>query len=122
MSDLEQTIKNAEAGDWLDAMCAVAMDNKQVVFKPTSLWEDAGPALEWLIEHSYATRTECEFTEGISQMEIWVDFDYMGTKSVGTGYYAHLKLAIARAVCLVGLRENPEKMEAAATALERSKQ
>lgn len=114
MSDLEQTIKNAEAGDWLDAMCAAAMDSKQVVFKPTKLWEDAGQALKWL--GKWIITLDMEDGES-SAVKVW--FPPMSGSQESDIYIEGdtPQFAITRAVCLVGLRENPEKMEVAATAL-----
>ncbi len=129
---LEEQIRAAEAGPWLDALCAVAMgwngpaehlkielkiNEKEIARIGVSRsWSAAGPALEWVASLPWVALWFTEYHPG---------HGWRATcQSISGCTVAHVLasvpcLAIARAVALVGVQENTEAMEAAAAALEK---
>jgi len=131
--DLESEIRELEAGPVLDALCATALgatpyfidglchipacdcwQDETAPFCVSRSWSAAGPALEWLAARD-TYRCKHLGREDGGNWYCWLrcsGFE-MGTYAADTA-----PLAIARAVCLVGIRERPDEMRAAWEALE----
>ena len=137
MTDLEQRIREAEAGPWLRIMCSVALGyTADTILRDIAAagpqaaswplpnvpeeWSAAGQAFQWLnvalvrfasLGPWVAERHGQMHTVTVSRAE--------STKHLIVRAMARdPRLAIARAVCLVGLQERPDEMTAAAEALE----
>lgn len=143
MTDLEQQIRDAEAGPWLDALCMIAMDTCygakivrgqvrvddgegygcSVSPHDFSEWSAAGPALEWLEEQRLA-RGGRSVGAGIQAgpgSETHGKWSCFGTAPgyQCDGWADDPCLAIARAVCRIGIRYRPDEMQSAWESLTR---